>query len=305
MKSVALQDVAVNFGRVHALDGVSVTVNAGEIVMLVGPNGAGKSTFLHVLLGLVRAQQGTLAIDEKPLRMGMRGNLRSFRRQLGYLPEAVAFSDNLTGRNVLKFFARAHGVPKKRIAAVLERVGLEHAARRAVRGYSRGMRQRLGLAIAILAEPSLLVLDEPTGGLDQEGLDVLWGVFQEWKEQGRIVFLASHDLTLLERRVDRIGVLKSGHLLAIDTPAALRSKVGLPVRVTFGLENGIDEFREAFSDWNPTLSQDNNIVCEVPQERLLELVRLSADNGHTVSSLRVEEPGLDQVYDCLLVQEGE
>lgn len=304
MKTLTLKDVVVRFGEVRALDGVSVSVHSGETVMLVGPNGAGKSTLLRVLLSLVRAQRGELLVDDKPLKVGIRGGLHAFRRQLGYLPEAVAFSENLSGRNVLKFFAMARGVPKGRINAVLKRVGLEHAARRAVRGYSRGMRQRLGLGVAILADPHLLVLDEPTGGLDQEGLEVLWGVLAEWREMGRIALISSHDLTLLERRVDRIGVLKHGRLVAMGSPADLRERVGLPVRVTFGVGSGGNGLASALADWQVVERDDRRLVVEAPPDRLLDLVRFSVAHERVVTSMRVEEPGLDQVYDRLLGEEA-
>src|SRR5690606_31237042 len=136
-------------------------------------------------------------------------------------------------REVVAFFASARGAPRARVAAVLERVGLEGASRRAVRGYSRGMRQRLGLAVALVASPDILVLDEPTGGLDQDALVLLWSVLDEWRAAGRIVLLASHEIALLERRVDRLALLASGRLVAEGTPAALRRSARLPLRVHF------------------------------------------------------------------------
>src|SRR5690606_20909685 len=130
----------------------------------------------------------------------------ALRERLGYLPEAPALSENLTGRQVMRFFASARGVSSRRVEEVLERVGLAQAAGRSVGGYSRGMRQRLGLGVAILAEPDLLVLDEPTGGLDQQGLTLLWSVLAEWRERGRTVLVTTHDLALIERRADQLYV---------------------------------------------------------------------------------------------------
>ena len=162
---------------------------------------------MRVLLGLVRPQGGSVTADGRATRVDNR-----FKAALSYLPEAVAFHENLTGLDVVRFFARARGVSAKRAEQALERVGLAHARRRAVRGYSRGMRQRLGLAAAILPESPLLILDEPTGGLDQEGLSVLWSVLEEWRAAGRMVLLSAHDLALLERRVDRMCVVRSGRV---------------------------------------------------------------------------------------------
>jgi Cu-processing system ATP-binding protein len=230
VKELRLEHVSVRFGKVHALSDVSIGVRAGEALMLVGPNGAGKTTFMRVLLGLVRPESGTLTVDG-----AARSADNDLKRRIGYLPEAVAFSENLTGLQVLKFFARARKVSNKRVDEVLERVGLAHAARRRVRGYSRGMRQRLGLAIAIMPDPELLILDEPTGGLDQEGLSVLWSVMGEWRARDRMILLATHDIALLERRVDRMCLFRAGTVLADDKPEQLRQTAGLPQRVTMEL----------------------------------------------------------------------
>lgn len=300
MKTLKLEDVVVSFKRVHALKGVTVQAAAGEVLMLVGPNGAGKSTLMQVLLGLVRADGGHIIVDGETIKPTSSRAVNAFRHKLGYMPEAVAFSDNLTGRQVLRFFANARGVSKKRIDAVLERIGLTHASRRAVRGYSRGMRQRLGLGVAILGEPPLLVMDEPTGGLDQEGLDVLWTVLEEWRQAGRIIIMASHDLTLLERRVDRIGVLQQGNLVAAGTPAELRAAADLPVRVTFDCADERGPLREAVSDWPIVVDDERGMVVEATTSELLALMKCSSPHDEIINSVRVEEPGLDEVYDRLL-----
>lgn len=307
LQKIFLRDVAVRFGKVDALAGVDVAFQAGELLMLAGPNGAGKSTLLKVLLGLVSAARGQLLVDGKPRNVD-----NDLKRQLGYLPEAVAFADNLTGRQVLSFFARARGVPKakERIGAVLERVGLADAQRRAVRGYSRGMRQRLGLGLAILHEPQLLVLDEPTGGLDQEGLSVLWTVLEEWRAANRMVLCSSHDLTLLERRVDRICVLRAGKVVADDTPARLRELVQLPVRVSFGLNGNpeqVDQLATAVEQWEAGREYQRtpgSLSVRVAPGSLLELMDLRAAHPGAVNRLRVEEPGFDAVYERLLEREG-
>lgn len=300
MKGLSLDHVSVRFGQVQALDDVSLALGAGEVAMLVGPNGAGKSTLIRVLLGLVRPDAGALRVD---------GNARSvdnaFKTHLGYLPEAVAFAENLGGRQVLSFFAAARGVSKRRVDAVLERVGLTHAARRAVRGYSRGMRQRLGLGISLLSEPQLLILDEPTGGLDQEGLTVLWSVLSEWRAAGRMVLMASHDLTLLERRVNRICVLKNGRVLADDSATGLRSLVALPITVVIGLDGDIgatDALVDLIAAKNPGASVHrgpSQLEIQVAPAELLPMLSTAID-APGVASVRVLEPGLDDVYEHLL-----
>ncbi len=298
MKSVVLEEVGVSFGKLKALIDVSIRASAGEVLMLAGPNGAGKSTLMRVLLGLVRPSSGQLLVDDVATQVNHR-----FKAQLGYLPEAVAFSENLSGAQVLRFFAQARGVDRKRVDVVLERVGLTKASRRRVRGYSRGMRQRLGIAVAILTEPALLVLDEPTGGLDQEGLELLWSVLSEWRESERVVIMATHDLTLVERRVDCVCVLDAGQRVAFDSPSGLRRKVGLPLTVTFEVvDDRIDEVAERIERWGRAeLDREDGIVrVSVSTEDLLDLMDLRANLPGAVRSLRVEEPGMDEVYEALL-----
>jgi len=239
---VRVEDLAVRFGNVRALGGVSLTFQPGEVSVLAGPNGAGKSTLMSVILGLVRPDGGRVVANDRTVANPSHDALLSFRARLGYLPEAVAFSENLTGRQVLRFFAMARGVGRERIEAVLERVGLAHAAGRSVSGYSRGMRQRLGLGVAILHSPDLLILDEPTGGLDQQGIAVLWEVLEEWRAAGRSVVLSTHELATIERRADRMFVLVDGRLEASGTPDELRTQSGLEPTVRKG--PGLDEVYE-------------------------------------------------------------
>jgi len=302
VKEVALDDVAVRFGKVEALDGVSVRLGAGEVVMLAGPNGAGKSTLMRVLLGLVRPDRGSLAVDGQAAHVDA-----SFKSRLAYLPEAVAFSENLSGRQVLRFFSRARGVARARVEEVLRRVGLDQAASRAVRGYSRGMRQRLGLAVAILSEPELLILDEPTGGLDQEGLGLLWSILEEWRQKGRFVLLSAHDLGLLERRVDRMCVLCKGQLVADDAPGELRAAVSLPHRVRMRLDlaaNGqISGLAEAVRTLDACIEvrrEGDLLDVQVAPSGLLDLMDVRSRFPDAVTALRVEEPPLDLVYERLL-----
>ena len=301
MRSIAARGVFVRFGAVDALDDVSIELEAGKSAMLVGPNGAGKSTLLKVLLGLVRPDHGAFEIDGQRTRVD-----NGWKRRIGYLPEAVAFSENLSGQAQLRFFARARGVSTRQADRVLERVGLAAAKRRAVRGYSRGMRQRLGLAVAILTEPELLILDEPTAGLDQEGLGVLWSVLEEWRDTGRIVLVSTHDLALMERRVDEMCVLRAGRVLAHGSAEDLRRAAKLPHRVWFDVDEAdpgrVRLLCEAMTKWGKGDVQLRNgrVRVDVAPETILELMEIQSGFPGAVRGLRVEEPTLDVVYDKLL-----
>ena len=305
MKAVRVCDLDVDLGSVKALRGVDIGFEAGRALMLVGPNGAGKSTLMKVLLGLVRPDRGRIEVDGKLTSVD-----NAWKRHIGYLPEAVAFSENLSGRQLLGFFAHARGVDRAHIEATLERVGLTNAARRSIRGYSRGMRQRLGLAVSILSTPDLLILDEPTSGLDQEGLTVLWSVLDEWRDAGRMVLISSHDLALMERRIDDICVLRAGTVVAQGTADELRDLTQLPHRVSLELVKQMDEATrssaEGLQDAIVEMAQgdvqrlDDRLVCEVPQAAILELISMQARFPGVVTGVRVEEPTLDVVYDALL-----
>ncbi|MCB9738700.1 MAG: ABC transporter ATP-binding protein [Deltaproteobacteria bacterium] len=330
MRSLALSEISVRFGPVAALSGVSLQSQPGEVQLLAGPNGAGKSTLIGVLLGLVRPDAGQLLVDGEPTSPDP-----AFRARVGYMPESVAFAGNASGRDVLRFFARARGVALPRVDAVLDEVGLADAARRPVRGYSRGMRQRLGLGVAILHEPELLVLDEPTGGLDQDGLALLWRLFDRWRQAGRMIWVASHELGLVERRVDRVAVLRAGRLVAEGSPTALRERAGLAVRATFTLTNGVDDATAARYAGNLAASlaaratdvaslgaltavlpvdRDNGqprarVVAELEPTALAATLQRAARwsdqaEGSGIAGIRVEEPGLDQVYEALLAADA-
>jgi len=285
----------------QALDDVSLSVEAGRALMLVGPNGAGKSTLIKVLLGLVRPDFAVFEVDGRRAAID-----NEWKARIGYLPEHVSFSDNLTGHQLLRFFASARGVDRRRLDEVLDRVGLAHAGRRAIRGYSRGMRQRLGLGVAILSEPDLLVLDEPTSGLDQEGLAVLWSVITEWREAERMVLASTHDLALMERRVDEICVLRDGRVLAHGTAEDLRRSASLPHRIWLEVGRAPDAKVEllcaAMRKWGKgRIERDGErILAEVAADETLELVEIQSGFPGVVSGIRVEEPTLDVVYDKLL-----
>src|SRR5574340_875785 len=155
------------YGEVQAVDGVDLRVEAGQVFGLIGHNGAGKSTLFKMMLGLLPASAGDIRIDGQSVTGP---GFRAVRRRLGYLPENVVFYDNLSGLETLAFFARLKGVNRAECGPLLERVGLSAAADRRVKGYSKGMRQRLGFAQSLLGKPRLLFLDEPTTGLDPEGI---------------------------------------------------------------------------------------------------------------------------------------
>lgn len=303
MTSIAFHQITKRFGRLCALDDVSLTVNPAEVVLLAGPNGAGKSTLINILLGLYLPDQGEIRIDGS--RVPVDNKLKT---RMGYLPENVAFSENLSGWTMMSFFARSRGIGRNRMRAVMERIGLSRHARRSISGYSKGMRQRLALGISILHEPEILILDEPTSGLDQEGLGVLWSVIDEWREKNRLTLISSHDLGILEKRVDSFCILRKGSVVACDNPQALRSKTSLPVAVTFTLkedasdahESLIGELHRLFPS-RPVDHHNATVRIEVPPDRIIDLMGAAFSRDHqAIKSMRVAEPELEDIYEHLL-----
>ncbi len=303
MNKIEFHKITKHFGKLQALDGVSLEVLPGEAVLLAGPNGAGKSTLINILLGLYLPNGGEIRINGSRVSVD-----KSLKSQMGYLPENVAFSENLSGWSMMAFFARARGVKKQRMREVFKRIGLSQHAKRSISGYSKGMRQRLALGVAILHEPKILILDEPTSGLDQEGLALLWKVIEEWQQKKRMILISSHDLGLLEKRVNKFCIIRSGKLIASDGPLALREKAALPVKVYFSLD-GDDVSRASFLDhlrerFPVQEHEDGSIRIDVAPDEIVTLMDAifttdSPDRG-VIHSLRVMEPELEHIYEHLL-----
>jgi ABC-2 type transport system ATP-binding protein len=203
----------------QALRGVSFTLHRGEVFGLVGLNGAGKSTLMKTAVGLLQPDQGKVSLFGRDPRE------RDARRGLGYLPELPYFPGYLSAVEVLTYYGRLHSLDEKglraRVLAVLEKVGLAHAAFDPIRRYSKGMQQRVGLAQTLLHDPALLFLDEPMSGLDPLGMMEMRSVILGLREAGKTLFFNSHVLLEMERICDRVGIMHRGKLLTVKPVAEL------------------------------------------------------------------------------------
>ncbi len=218
--AIDVRDVHKTYrGRVHALRGVDLFVKRGEIFGLLGPNGAGKSTLVKILMTVISPSRADGTMLGGPV--GHKGTLA----RVGYLPEHHRFPDYLTGRQVLDFFGAMSGVPaserRKRAAPLLDLVGMSDWAKKRVKSYSKGMRQRIGIAQALMNDPDLVVLDEPTDGVDPVGRRDIRNVLQQLKDQGKTVFLNSHLLSELEMVCDRVAIMVQGKVASQGTIAEL------------------------------------------------------------------------------------
>lgn len=216
MARIELDRLTKRYGAVTAVDELSFTLQPGTITGFLGANGAGKSTTLRMLLGLTRPTAGRATIDGLPYAA-----LDHPSRRVGALTDPDVFHPRRSGRNALRVLARTAGLTDRRVDEVLEAVELTAAARRRVGGYSMGMRQRLGLAAALLGDPETLILDEPANGLDPSGVHWLRGLLRELAGQGRTVLVSSHQLAELARTVDDVVVIDRGRLVTHGSMQAL------------------------------------------------------------------------------------
>src|SRR5215467_3807615 len=207
MAEVEVRDRTKTFGRVSAVRGMSFTAPAGSVTGFLGPNGSGKTTTLRIVLGLVRADAGAALIGGVPY-----GRLARPRYTVGAMLEATGFHPGRRARDHLRVIADAAEIPGRRVDEVLTQVDLASAARRRVREFSLGMRQRLGLATALLGDPGVLLLDEPANGLDPAGIAWLRGLLRDLAAEGRTIVVASHQLGEIAQTADQIVIISAGEL---------------------------------------------------------------------------------------------
>ncbi len=238
-----MERVTKRYGDVTALRGLDLAVGSGEIFGFLGPNGAGKSTAIGLMLEFIEPTQGT--VEVLGLDVGARG--QQVRARTGVLPEAFDVYDRLTGRQHVEFAVDSKGVDDDP-GELLARVGIADAADRQAGGYSKGMRQRLALAMALTGSPDLLILDEPTTGLDPGGAREVRSIIREERDRGATVFFSSHVLEQVEAVCDRVGILQDGELVAVDTIDALRAAAGGGSRLRVGVVGAADAAAAAVRD---------------------------------------------------------
>ena len=283
-----VQDLVVRFGRLAALGGVSLSVAPGERLALAGHNGAGKSTLFKTVLGFVTPTEGRVDVA------GHAPGSSAARAAVSYLPEQVALPKTLTGREILAHFARLKGVAPRAAEGILERVGIAHAADRRLGTYSKGMRQRLGLAQALIGRPRLLILDEPTSGLDPVSRRGFYDILADVAAEGTAVLISSHSLAEIESRTDRVAILASGRLVAEGTIADLSRAAGLPVAIR--IEPAADRLGELEASLGIGRRDGGRLVVDCHgDDKLGLLARIAALSG-LVADVEVALPGLDDVY---------
>lgn len=291
-----LNNVTKYFGEVQAVNGISLSVAKGEMFGLIGHNGAGKTTLFKLMLGLIPASSGEIRIHDA-LISGH--DFRQIRRRIGYLPESFVTYDNLTGIEVLRLFADLKQVPRSTCDAILARVGLADAATRRVCGYSKGMLQRLGFAQVLLGKPDLIFLDEPTNGLDPEGIHDFYRILRDVQSQGATIIITSHILAEIQGRVDSLVILNSGQIAAQGTLTQLRANMVLPSVIEVKLRAGHEpRMHAALGDLAGLEWQLDNgcarISCPA-DSKVGALARIMALSD-AVLDIVVHEPSLEDLF---------
>ncbi|MGL6124214.1 MAG: ATP-binding cassette domain-containing protein [Shewanella sp.] len=296
LTSVAVQAVNVSkrYGHFQALSGINFELLSGQTLALLGHNGAGKSTLLKLILGLITPTTGQLQVQGQML--GAHPMAR--RLSIGYLPENVSFYDNMTALELLSYFAKLKGVAPTKAQGLLDEFGLGAAKHQRLGSFSKGMRQRLGLAQALLAAPKVLLLDEPTVGLDPIASAFLYQKIAELKAQGCAVMISTHELGLVQNEMDRALILGQGQLLASGHLAALRAATGLPMQVALPHLSAA-QYQQVVSDalLSPlmTHTQHQGVRLCVPLEAKSAVIQQLLQRVNT-TEFSVEPPSLQDIF---------
>ncbi|MFY2819183.1 ABC transporter ATP-binding protein [Achromobacter xylosoxidans] len=294
---VTLAGVSKHYGAQRAIDGLDLQLREGECVALAGHNGAGKSTLIKLVLGLIRPTDGRVMLFGEDAHSRAAARLRD---RVGYLPETVALHPSLTGVETLAFYARLKRRSLSGNPALLEKVGIAGAAHRRVGGYSKGMRQRLALAQALLGEPRVLLFDEPTTGLDPASRLKFYEIVHELRAAGATILLSTHALSELAGHADRIVVMKAGRKIADGAMSALRRDTGLPIRIRLTLAEPQSGTLLA-RPWRRLDACRYELAC---QERdKVEAIRGIGAIAAPIADLDIQAPSLDDIYAHLLERE--
>jgi ABC-2 type transport system ATP-binding protein len=295
MAAIEANGLTKQFGEnVLAVDDLDLTVRDDEVFGFLGPNGAGKSTTINMLLGFLSPSAGSMEV----LGHDVASESQAIRQRTGLLPEGYEPYPNLTGREHVESAIDAKGADDDDPDRLLDRVGLDpDDARRAAREYSTGMRQRMSLAVSLVGDPDLLIFDEPSSGLDPDGVALLREIIREERDRGATVFFSSHILEEVEKVCDRVGILNEGELVALDTIDNLRGELQANATVTARLDAIPPDLSVEDVSGAGDISIDDETVtvaCAEPSAKMRALRYL--DERATVEDIAIEEASLEALF---------
>ncbi|MUV90855.1 ATP-binding cassette domain-containing protein [Halapricum sp. CBA1109] len=295
MAAITADSLSKTYGTVTALDRVDLTVEAGEVFGFLGPNGAGKSTFINMLLDFAKPTEGSVEMFGHDCQSeGV-----AARSRVGVLPEGYSVVDRLTGLQHVEYAIRSKDADDDAVE-ILDRVGIRDVAQRQASDYSKGMKQRLVLGMALVGDPDLLVLDEPTTGLDPNGAADIRSILLEERDRGAAVFFSSHILEQVEAVCDRVGILQQGELVAVDTIEGLRESLGGGTKLLVQLDelrSGIPEMVRTVPGVDTVTVRDGQVLAVTCRnDAKMEVIVELHEAGIDVLNFRTEEASLEDMF---------
>jgi ABC-2 type transport system ATP-binding protein len=293
--TIEVNGLTKTYNHITAVNNISFKVNKGEIFGFLGPNGAGKTTTIKAMLDLIHPNAGTITING----IDIKSHGKEAKKNIGYMPEKVAFYDNLTALQNLLFYAEIKHATQEECKQLIKEFGLSDTEKKRVGKFSKGMIQRLGMARTILGNPPILILDEPSGGLDPRGVVIIRDKILEMKKKGATIFVSSHILSEIQEICDRVGIINKGILVAQDTVDGLSKKLNLKPQITVTvdtlsqkIENAVKELQgvESVTARKNTLE----IICDGAMKAKVILAITNA--GGNIQNLQTKEPSLEEVF---------
>ena len=300
MDTIAITGVTKRFGDVTAVSNLDLSVEQGAIFGFLGPNGAGKTTTIDMMLDFVRPTSGTIRI----FGLDPVDDARELRQRLGVLPEGFGVYKRLTGRRHVEFVIESKGLDVDPLP-IMQRTGIADAADRKAGGYSTGMKQRLGLAMALVGEPDLLILDEPSTGLDPNGAREMQAVIREERDRGATIFFSSHIMEQVEAVCDRVGILRDGSLVAEDTIEGLRAAAGDSARIVVTVENpeGAAEAAGSVDGVGTIDTAPDQVRITIGEADKLAILDAIESAGVEIRDFSTERVSLDHLFQSYTQQE--
>jgi ABC-2 type transport system ATP-binding protein len=293
--AIEVSNLTKSYNHFTAINAISFSVKKGEIFGFLGPNGAGKTTTIKAMLDLIHANTGTIKING----IDIKKHVKEAKKYVGYMPEKVAFYDNLNALQNLLFYAEILHATREECLRLIEEFGLGDAGKKRVGKFSKGMIQRLGMARAILGNPPILILDEPSGGLDPRGVVLIRDKILDMKKKGATIFVSSHILSEIQEICDRVGIINKGVLVAEDSVEGLSKKLNLKPHITVTLDAvsaTLEKTIKALPGVDTVTVKGNTIeiVCDGAMKAKVILTITNA--GGNIQNLQTKEPSLEDVF---------
>jgi len=293
--AIQVNNLTKVYDRAPAVNNLTLNIKKGEIFGFLGPNGAGKTTTIKAMLGLIFATQGNVNIYGYDVHR----YAKYVKKYVGYLPEKVAFYDNLTGLQNLHFYAELKNVPKSECYQLIKEMGLGDDLNKKVGKYSKGMLQRLGMARAILGTPQILILDEPSGGLDPRGVKLIRDKIKQLNQMEVTIFISSHILSEIQAVCTQVGIINKGVLVAQDTVGALSKNLQIKPRMILEITNLSEKIKQAVHKIEgvekiEVINNKLEVFC-LPESRAKVVIEVYKIGGNIVN-IQTEEASLEDVF---------